>query len=317
MKNIIDPIPAKKLLEELNEKRFFRKTNSTQNEIYIVSANNSPNVMQEIGRLREIAFREAGGGTGLPVDIDHYDLGDEPFEQLIVWNPKDQAIVGGYRFKFCKNLPLDKNGQIDTPTSELFFCTEKFINNYLPYTIELGRSFVQPEYQPAKNIRKGLYSLDNLWDGLGALLGKYPETKYFFGKVTMYRNFDVKARDMILYFLKKYFPDNDNMVYPKVALQPETKSNELENLFTKESYEENYKVLFQKVREHNENIPPLINAYMNLSPTMRTFGTSLNPSFGNVEETAIIVTVGDIYNEKIQRHLIYEKDEKPSHLQLK
>ncbi|MDR0970428.1 MAG: GNAT family N-acetyltransferase [Lentimicrobiaceae bacterium] len=317
MEAIIPPIPTKKLLDELNEERFFRKTNNARNEIYIISSKNSPNVMQEIGRLREITFREAGGGTGLPVDIDHYDFGDNPFEQLIVWNPEDQSIVGGYRFKYCKGLPLDENGQVDTPSSELFHYTEKFVNEYLPYTIELGRSFVQPAYQPTKNIRKGLFSLDNLWDGLGALLNKYPETKYFFGKVTMYPNFDVKARDMILYFLEKYFPDNDNMVYPKIALQLETKSEELENLFTKGSYEENYKILRQKVREHSENIPPLVNAYMNLSPTMISFGTSLNPLFGNVEETAVIVTVGDIYNEKIQRHLIYEKEEKPSHLQIK
>ena len=204
---IIDPVPVSAIMEELTQEKFFRKTNNAGNELYILSAHDSPNIMREIGRLREISFRDSGGGTGLDCDIDVFDTRDENyFLQLIVWNPIDKAIVGGYRFLFCDKLPTDENGQVDTPTSELFLYSEKFVQEYLPYTLELGRSFVQPDYQPSKSLSKGMYSLDNLWDGLGSLVDIYPQAKYYFGKVTMYPQLERTSRDMILYFIQQHFP---------------------------------------------------------------------------------------------------------------
>ena len=219
LQNIIDPVPAEAIMDELTREKFFRKTNNGGNEIYILSAHDSPNIMREIGRLREISFRDSGGGTGLDCDIDDFDTRDENyFLQLIVWNPVDRAIVGGYRFLLCDKLPLDANGQVDTPTSELFLYSERFVKEYLPYTLELGRSFVQPAYQPTKSLSKGLYSLDNLWDGLGSLVDIYPQAKYYFGKVTMYPQLERSARDMILFFMQKHFPDKEQLVKPKPEL---------------------------------------------------------------------------------------------------
>lgn len=314
MKKIIPAIPVEKLLEELTEERFFRMTNNGNNEIYIINSKNSPNTMMEIGRLREISFRDSGGGTGLATDIDKYDVEEPFFEQLIVWNPEDQVIMGGYRFLNCKNLPIQINGQVDTPTSELFHYSDTFIKEYLPFTIELGRSFVQPDYQPSNNMRKGMFAMDNLWDGLGALMVENPDIRYLFGKVTMYRHFNQPARDLILYFIKKHFPDKDNLVHPYEPIEIQTDISSLEKLFVGTCFEEDYRILNQNVRFLSENIPPLVNSYINLSPSMRSFGTSLNPSFGNVEETAIMVTIGDIYENKKDRHLHYEKNEKPKHL---
>ena len=215
MNTIIDPIPTEKILEELTMDRFLRMTNNGKNEIYIVNALNAPNTMREIGRLREISFRDSGGGTGLDCDLDEFDLDEEcHFEQLIVWNPYDKAIVGGYRFLLCDKLKVDAQGQVNTPTSELFHYSERFVKEYLPYTIELGRSFVQPDYQPSKSLAKGIYSLDNLWDGLGALINLLPQAKYFFGKVTMYSQLERESRDLILYFMKSNFADPDRLVYP-------------------------------------------------------------------------------------------------------
>ncbi len=315
MQAVIAPIATEVLLSELTKERFFRKTNNGNNEIYIVSDYDSPNVMLEIGRLREITFRDSGGGTGKEVDIDAFDRGENGFKQLIVWNPEDKEIIGGYRFIDCKNLQIDLDGKVHTPTAKLFNYSQKFIEEYLPYTLELGRSFVQPTYQPTNNIRKGMFALDNLWDGLGSLINEFPESKYFFGKVTMYTHFDLYARDLILYFLQKYFPDPDRLVYPVKPIELETQKALIDKVFNGSNYEENYKILIQKVRERKENIPPLVNAYMNLSSTMRTFGTALNASFGGVEETGIIITINDIYGIKKDRHLHYNKEEKPSHLQ--
>ena len=317
IKNIIDPVPAEAILEELTRDKFFRKTNNAGNELYILSAHDSPNVMREIGRLREISFRDSGGGTGLDCDIDDFDTREEHcFQQLIVWNPIDKAIVGGYRFLLCEHLPLDADGQVDTPTSELFHYSEKFVKDYLPYTIELGRSFVQPDYQPSKSLSKGMYSLDNLWDGLGSLTKVYPQAKYYFGKVTMYPQLDRPSRDLILYFVKKHFPDPDGLVTvkPELNLPILTDEQQLANILTGETYRDDYKLLVRHVRERGAAVPPLVNAYMSLTSTLRSFGTALNPGFGQVEETGMLLTIGDMYEDKVERHLSFDENAIPLHL---
>lgn len=319
MKDIIAPVPVEAIMEELTQEKFFRKTNNGGNEIYVLTAHESPNIMREIGRLREISFRDSGGGTGLDCDIDVFDTRNENFfYQLIVWNPVDRAIVGGYRFLLCDHLPTDSEGQVDTPTSELFLYSKKFLEEYLPYTIELGRSFVQPNYQPSKSLSKGLYSLDNLWDGLGSLVDIYPEAKYYFGKVTMYPSLERTSRDMILYFIQKHFPDTENLVTvrPELNLPILTDTEWLESVFNADNYRDNYKILVKQVRERGAAVPPLVNAYMNLSPTLRSFGTALNPGFGKVEETGILVTISDMFEEKVKRHLIYDQNAIPEHLKM-
>lgn len=303
MENIIPPVDRALLEQELTEDKLIRTTNSGNNLIYILNYHNSPNVTREIGRLREITFRDAGGGTGLAIDLDEFDTGENPFEQLIVWNPTDKEIVGGYRYIHCKLLRKDEAGEYHTPTFHLFRYSKKFVDEYLTHTIELGRSFVQPAYQPGNNIRKGMYSLDNIWDGLGAIILMHPDAKYYFGKITMYPNYNRTARDLILYFMNKYFADPERLVYPVEPLLPETDPEYLKNAFPNDVYDKDYKLLIQQVRALGETIPPLVNAYMNLSSTMKFFGTAINNEFGEVEESGIIVTIGDIYDMKIERHL--------------
>lgn len=303
MEPIIPPVDPGLLVHELGDHKFVRNTNNGHNKIYKFTAHDSPNLMREVGRLREITFRDAGGGSGKEVDIDEFDTSKKPFQQLIVWNPEQKEIVGGYRFIHGNNIPCDTDGCLHSATAELFSFSDKFVRDYLSYSIELGRSFVQPEYQPTVNLKKGMYSLDNLWDGLGAIVIDNPDIKYFFGKMTMYPDFNQTARDIILYFLALFFPDKEHLLTPIVPIHIETDRNFLAGIFTGISYEENYKILIQQIRKYNEHIPPLVNAYMNLSPTMRTFGTSINASFGDVEETGILISIEDIYPVKKERHL--------------
>lgn len=300
---IIPPVSKTLLKDELTKSKFLRKTNKASNEIYIITHHNSPNLMREIGRLREIAFRDSGGGTGKATDIDEYDTMDNPYKQLIVWNPEADEIIGGYRFICGPDIRFDEQGEPMLATSHLFHFSKKFIDEYLPYTFELGRSFVTLEYQSTRAGSKGIFALDNLWDGLGALSVGDPSMKYFFGKVTMYDTFDTKARDMILYFLKKYFPDPDKLVYPKQALRVESNEKKLKAMFTGESFKLDYKILNTTVRKLGFNIPPLVNAYMNLSPNMKMFGTAVNDLFGNVEETGILINKDEILEEKKKRHI--------------
>ena len=304
MKDIIPPVPLDALKEELSTDRFIRKTNKAGNKIYIVNAENSPHTMREIGRLRELSFRNAGGGTGLECDLDEYDTGEDSYQQLVVWDPDEQAILGGYRFHICDPKLCIKGGKIKLATAKLFNFSEEFVSDYVPHMIELGRSFVQPKYQSTALRRKGLYALDNLWDGLGALILDYPSKKYMFGKVTMYLHYHQLARNMILFFLNKHFPDHDLLVTPKDPLEIAADRARLTAIFTGQNYAEDYKILSREVRACGENIPPLINAYMNLSPSMRTFGTVLNKGFGDVEETGIMITVSDLYKAKIERHVL-------------
>jgi hypothetical protein len=304
MQEIMDAIDRRLLEEELTPERFVKPTNSGNNEIYIVSYHNAPHVTKEIGRLREITFRDAGGGTGLDCDLDEFDTDEEnPFQQLLVWEPREKEIIGGYRFIHGKTLHRNKDGRVNTPTTELFQLSDRFINDYLPYTIELGRSFVQPNFQPTVNLRKGMYALDNIWNGLGAIKIQNPDMKYYFGKFTMYPHYNIEARDLIIYFLHKYFGDKNNLVFPYKSLEIKTPESFLSDQFNGGSYDKDYKILVQFVRQRHENIPPLVNIYMNLSSTMLYFGTSLNPGFGDVEESGILVTVDDIYDFKKDRHM--------------
>ena len=237
--DIIQPVAKELLKSELTPERQLRMTNKSHNEIYIVDAHNAPNVLQEIGRLREIVFREAGGGTGKEVDLDEFDTCENCYKQLIVWNPEEEEIIGGYRYLLGSDVEFDEKGQPILATSHMFHFSEKFIKDYLPWTIELGRSFVSLEYQNTnKNGSKSLFALDNLWDGLGALTVIQPDVKYFFGKMTMYPSYIRKGRDMILFFLKKHFDDKENLIVPMKPLVIEADPNDLEKLFSEERSEE-------------------------------------------------------------------------------
>lgn len=302
MKTIIAKVPVELIEAELSENHFLRHTNKGGNEIYIVDAFNSPNTMREIGRLREIAFRNAGGGTGKECDIDEFDLMNPPCRQLIVWNPIEKEILGGYRYIIGSEIKVENNVP-RIATSHMFNFSEKFIKEYLPETIELGRSFVTLEYQSSRLGSKAIYALDNLWDGLGALTVVHPEMKYLFGKVTMYPNYSVECRDLLLYFLNLYFPDSDNLVRPITPLSSSIDEEKMKSLFIGKNFKEDYLTLNNNIRALGYNIPPLVNAYMGLSPTMRMFGTAINYEFGDVEESGIFFSIEDIFEEKKNRHI--------------
>ena len=300
---IIEPVDIGLLEAELTSERFLRQTNKGGNDIYVVTAHDSPNVMREIGRLREIAFRSAGGGTGKDCDIDRFDTMSNPCRQLIVWDPEAKMILGAYRFICGPDIAVDADGCPDIATGHMFRFSEKFVREYLPYTIELGRSFVRLEYQSTKIGSKAIYVLDNLWDGLGALTQIYPEMKYLFGKVTMYPGYTRACRDMILYFLNKYFPDTESLVCPLDELAIDIDNDGLEQIFDSGDFDSDFRTLNARIRETGNTIPPLFHAYMSLSPTMRMFGTAVNKEFGDVEETGIFLKIDEIRQEKKQRHI--------------
>ena len=311
---ICQPVSKDLFKAELTHERELRTTNKSHNEIYVVTAKNSPNVMQEIGRLREVAFRTAGGGTGKAADIDEFDTMDDGCRQLIVWNPEAEEIIGGYRYLFCDDWQINNEGQPQVAMAHMFHFSDKFMNDYAPNTVELGRSFVAVDYQNVRKNTKSIFALDNLWDGLGALTVINPRCKYFLGKMTMYPSFNRRGRDMILYFLRKHFGDKDGLITPIEPVVFETPEEELKAIFCEDDFRADYRILNRNVRQLGYNIPPLVNAYMNLSPTMKFFGTAINHEFGEVEESGILIAVDEIFEEKRVRHINSFVEEHPEAL---
>lgn len=304
MQRIIDPIDPELIRSELTAERFLRRSNKGGTEIYTVDGREAPNVMREIGRLREIAFRTAGGGTGKDYDIDEYDLMDPPCRQLVVWDPETESILGGYRYICGSDIRRDPvGGYPRIATSHMFEFSDRFVEEFLPHTIELGRSFVRMEYQSTRAGVKAIYVLDNLWDGLGALTVEHPDMRYLFGKVTMYPSYNAECRNMILYFLNKHFPDPDKLVRPITPLVTDTDTEAMARLFVGANFKDDYRILNHACREQGFNIPPLVNAYMSLSPTMRMFGTAINDEFGDVEESGIFFAIDEIFEDKKCRHI--------------
>ena len=310
MEPIIAPVSVDLIKSELTPAKKLRDTNKSKNEIYVITHHDSPNVMKEIGRLREEAFRDSGGGSGMSMDIDEFDTMDHPYQQLLVWDPDAERILGGYRFILGHDIKIDEKGQPVLATSHMFHFSEKFVKEYLPYTIELGRSFVSPEYQSSKAGTKALFALDNLWDGLGALAIQMPNMKYFFGKMTMYPEYNRQARDLIQHFLFKHFEDKDKLVTPMEPLVIETDRAYMDSILTEKEFKDDYKLLNAEVRRLGENIPPLVNSYMSLSPTMKTFGGGINHEFSGAEETCILIAFDEIHESKKARHIDSFIDEK-------
>ena len=305
METIIDPVPKELLMAELTPSKLLRETNRAGNMLYLVDYQDSPNVLREIGRLREIAFRDGGGGTGAALDLDRFDTDPSlGYKQLVLWDPDAEAIIGGYRFVLGSDVVPDWKGQPMMPSAHLFRFSRYFLKRFLPYTIELSRSFVSPDYQSTRNATKSLYALDNLFDGLGALIKVYgSQMKYFFGKMTIYPSYPKEALNMILFFLRKHFGrKNDLLVIPKKKIEIFDETH-LACIFSEKSFKEDYKILKAEVHKYGVNVPPLVNSYMNMSPTMRSFGAAVNDEFGDVIEAGIMIKFEDLYPEKSVRHL--------------
>ena len=306
---IIDSVDVQLLKSELNEKTFLRSTNRGNNEIYVVNNENAPNVLREIGRLREVSFRAVGGGSGKDCDLDHFDLEDKACYQLVVWNPEADEIIGGYRFTRWSMASFHENGQPYVNTEHLFDFSQEFIDKYFPYCIEMARAFVQPKYQSAQAGRKALFALDNLWDGIGGLVASDPSVKYLAGKVTIYSSSPEISRKAMIYYLDMCFGDRKGLITSK---NPETCTPEQEKMFkemfTGATYQENYQILNNFVKSLDDTIPPLIHSYIGLSPTMKTFGTTFDPDFGDCYDTAMMITIDDIYEDKFDRYVAsYDK----------
>lgn len=303
MQEIIPPVDIRLIKNELTPEKKLCDTNKAGNEIYIFDAYSAPNTLREVGRLREITFRAAGGSSGLSCDLDHYDTMEKPCKQMVVWDPEEERILGGYRFIEGKDIVLKEDGQPDIATSHLFRFSDEFIRHYLPHVLELGRSFVVPEYQSSAAGAKGIFILDNLWDGITGVVMRNPEIFYFFGKMTMYPDYDPAARDLILYFLNKHFPDPDRLAVAYNPVLTTSSPDILGLILDEDEIRPDYRKLKAAVRRLGTTIPPLVNSYINISPTMRMCGMAVNDEFGDCLESGILVCFDEIFPDSRDRHV--------------
>lgn len=302
MEPISPAIDTGKLINELSSANFLRETRKGNMEVYTFTYNEAPNLMLEVARLREVSFRLAGGGTGKSIDLDIHDVSPTPYKQLVVWNPREKDIVGGYRYAVCRHHFKSPDSRPDLSMADYFKFNHNFKLDYLPKSIELGRAWIQPKYQAtAKNIRY-IYALDNLWDGLGGLILQYPEIKYFYGKITLFPNYKSEARNILYWFLDHYLMDKENLMEPihKTISANHFDYNALG--FKGTDYTSDLKTLSLVLRQLGEFIPPLVSAYLNLTDQIKVFGTVFCPDFGNTYETGIMLRIKDIKEEMLKRY---------------
>jgi len=297
MKPIIPPVETEVLVREL-EGHLLRPSHKADNLIYDITAHECPNVMREIARLREISYRAGGGATGNEMDIDEMDTMDKPYHQLIVWDPEHQQIVGGYRY-LCGSDVQIRDGQPYITSAHLFHYSERFIKEYLPNTIEFGRAFVQPMYQQREMGVKALFALDNIWDGIGAVLYNHPELRWMIGKVTIYPDYNTTARELIYAYLNRYHKGEEGLFEPYhlLLIRP------IDTPFEGEDKQENYHILQRAIREQGTVIPPMFSAYLNLTNDLQFFGNAINDELANVYETGIMVDLDTVYQEKKDRYI--------------
>ena len=297
---VIPPVETALLESEL-EGHLLRPSNKADNLIYDITAHECPNVMREIARLREISYRDGGGATGNEMDIDEMDTMAKPYHQLIVWDPEHKQIIGGYRYLIGTDAEI-RDGQPFITSAHLFHYSDRFIREYLPHTIEFGRAFVQPMYQKREMGAKALFALDNIWDGIGAVLYNHPEVRWMIGKVTIYPDYNLTARELIYAYLRRYHAGEEGLFAPYNPL-PFTEETEVGLPFVGEDKQENYHILQRAVREQGTVIPPMFSAYLNLTNELQFFGNAVNDELANVYETGIMVDIQTVYPEKLERYM--------------
>ena len=297
MEPIIPAVETSILLKEL-EGHLLRPSNKADNLIYDITAHECPNVMREIARLREISYRDGGGATGKEMDIDEMDTMAKPYHQLIVWDPEHQQIVGGYRYLLGHEAEI-RDGQPFITSAHLFHYSERFIKEYLPHTIEFGRAFVQPMYQKREMGVKALFALDNIWDGIGAVMHNNPDIRWMIGKVTIYPDYNQTARELIYAYLDQYHRGEAGLFEPYNKLPLPT----IETPFEGTDKQENYHTLQLAIREQGTVIPPMFSAYLNLTNDLQFFGNAINDELANVYETGIMVDLETVYEEKKTRYI--------------
>lgn len=262
--------------------------------IYSFDGAHLPMLMGEVGRLRHMSYEAVGVSMPPHEAIDGADL-DGTYRQLIIWDDDARAIVGGYRYAVGRKVAPER-----LSLCRYFNLSESFRREVLPQGVELGRSFIQPCYQCGRNA-KTIFALDALWEGLARIV-ESERAGYLFGRVTLYPALGVRARNILVGFMRHIFPAREPLVVAREPLRVGISRRWLRSCFTAESPRDNYRILQRKMRDMRRAVPPIISSYMRLSPTMQTFDAYRNDDLGGVVECGIMLTIADLYDDIKKRY---------------
>lgn len=255
------------------------------------------NLMCEVGWLRSESFERVGVSMPDSEAIDEADL-DGTYHQLIVWDNDAGAIIGGYRYAIGREVEAEK-----LSLGRYFRLSNRFVSEYLPRGIELGRSFIQPQYQCGRNA-KTIFALDTIWQGLARVVDR-ERVDYLFGRVTFYPSLGIRARNLVVGFMRYVFPEREPLIAARQPMMGGLSRRRSRHYFVGDTPKDNYKILISQMRAIRRSVPPMISSYMRLSPSMQTFDLYRNDDLGGVAECGIMLTIADLYDDIKRRYFSY------------
>ncbi|WP_027857302.1 GNAT family N-acyltransferase [Marinobacterium jannaschii] len=298
-KTIAHPQDRQSLKQELREAQRLGET-SDGKKIYLFDFKPDSAVIAEIGRLREIAFRCVGEGTGEKKDLDQYD---QYYRHLILWDEEELEIAGAYRLAESWKLDADQN----LLYSGTLFNYSAQMKPYFEQGIELGRSFVQPKYW-------GKRSLDYLWYGIGAYLRNHPQVRYMYGPVSLSNAYPKAAKDMLIWFYRHYFSDQEDLGRSRSPYQidSETERN-MARLFSGDDYKADFRILKEQLEFLGVSVPTLYKQYSELCEPggVRFLDFGVDADFNYCVDGLVLVDMEYVKAKKRNRYLGTEVSRSP------
>jgi hypothetical protein len=289
---LIPPVPKEELEAELgHEKRILRFRGI---EVFALVGEEAPRTMLEIGRIREKEFRAVGAGRNVAADIDDLDTGPGAYRQLIAWDPEHRELVAAYRYMLCgdrKEGPLSERLR----TARLFDYSERFVRDYLPYSVELGRSVVNRE------ARRAVMGLFTVWSGLGALVSEYRDLRYFFGTISVYTIYPRRAIEQLLRFLERDYADREGLLRPRAGLEWDCSPSSTFPFTGDKAADQ--AALLAGFSASGLVVPPILLSYLGATDDLRYLATARDADFGDALECALLVPFASVNGKTRARFL--------------
>lgn len=259
-------------------------------DVFLANADAIPNVLHEIGRLREQCFRAVGEGSGKALDLDRFD---HSYLHLFLWDREGQAIAGGYRLGRTDTL-LAEFGRDGLYTSTLFQFSDAFLDHLSP-GLELGRSFVAPAYQ------KSIHPLGLLWRGIGRFVVRYPRYAKLFGPVSISNDYSPISQELIVRFMRAQQRDV-GLHGAVVPLHPYTgKPLENEEISQRLGSIEEVSAAIARIEPDGKGVPVLLRQYLKLNATLLEF--NVDPDFADVLDALVLVDLRNAPDEVLIRYM--------------
>lgn len=282
--------------KELERALFLGRATHCNADIYSVDGAVSPLLLEEVCRLRRESYKGVGIALDDGADGDTADR-DGTYRQLVVWDRDRGEVVGGYRYAMGCEARVEQ-----LSLNHYMELSERFVKEYLSRGVELGRSFVSPRYQCGGNALT-IYALDAIWEGLARIV-KRESVEYLFGRVTLYDSLGVKARNLLVGYMRHASPVKESLMVARVPFKVGISRRRYSQIFIGDTAQENYRILLSKMRQMDCRIPPIISSYLRLSPTLKLFDSYRNENLGGVVESAIMLTISEFYDKVKGRYEI-------------